>query len=476
MAQAHIPYSKTTHKPLTTAHLAQTMSLLEMNNQELAEKIQAEISQNPALEIKKDPRCPSCGRKLVNKLCPSCSKPTSLSADEPIVFVSTRNDFPSYSSGSSYKQEEYDPFEDYSSQTEDLPAYVLNQIRTELKPEDRLIAAHILTSLDDNGLLPIPTVEIAMYHHIPISRVDAVRELIKRSEPYGVGAHTSQEALIVQLEVLKENGRKVPNHAKKALEDGFKELTQNNLRDLCKAIDISMPQAEQVSKFITENLNPFPAHAYWGTHRNQTNDAPDRYQDPDIIISYQGDKKKPQLVVEILWPIQGNLGVNAMFRKEIAKLPNDQSQELNKEYQKANLLIKCLSQRNHTLVQLMQKLAQEQRQYIIQGDLHMKPLTRASLAEELDVHESTISRAVSSKSVQLPSGKIVPVAQFFDRSLHIRTLIKQIIAAEKKPLSDTKITKILEEEHGLSIARRTVAKYRTMEGILPAHLRKKIKG
>jgi RNA polymerase sigma-54 factor len=76
--------------------------------------------------------------------------------------------------------------------------------------------------------------------------------------------------------------------------------------------------------------------------------------------------------------------------------------------------------------------------------------------------------------VQLPSGKIIPIAQFFDRSLHIRTVIKEIIANEEKPLSDTKITKLLEES-GFNVARRTVAKYRSMEGILPAHLRAKTK-
>jgi RNA polymerase sigma-54 factor len=119
----------------------------------------------------------------------------------------------------------------------------------------------------------------------------------------------------------------------------------------------------------------------------------------------------------------------------------------------------------------MQKLAKEQREFILKGDRYMKPMTRASIADELNVHESTISRAVSSKSVQLPTGKIIPISQFFDRSLHIRTIIKEMIENEDKPLSDAKITKMLKEK-GFDIARRTVAKYRSMEGILPAHLRK----
>jgi RNA polymerase sigma-54 factor len=119
----------------------------------------------------------------------------------------------------------------------------------------------------------------------------------------------------------------------------------------------------------------------------------------------------------------------------------------------------------------MQIITILQREYILNGDAHMKPITRAKLAIELGVHESTISRAVAGKSVQLPSGKIVLLSQFFDRSLHVRTALKTLIAQETKPLSDTKIAKLLAKE-GHEIARRTVAKYRNMEGILPAHMRK----
>ncbi|MCH7663929.1 MAG: RNA polymerase sigma-54 factor, partial [Chloroflexi bacterium] len=99
--------------------------------------------------------------------------------------------------------------------------------------------------------------------------------------------------------------------------------------------------------------------------------------------------------------------------------------------------------------------------------------TRAKLAEELGVHEATISRAVSGKSVQLPSRKIIPISRFFDRSLHIRSELKLIIGKEQMPLSDAKLTVLL-AERGFNIARRTVAKYRSMEGILPAHLRQRI--
>ena len=121
----------------------------------------------------------------------------------------------------------------------------------------------------------------------------------------------------------------------------------------------------------------------------------------------------------------------------------------------------------------MQRLAVIQREFFLHGDAHLLPITRASLAKALDVHESTISRAVSGKAVQLHTGRIIPLAKLFDRSLHIRTALGLIIDQETKPLTDTQLAKLLKEK-GFPVARRTVAKYRSMEGILPAHLRQQI--
>lgn len=470
--QRHIPHANTSHRPMTTAHLAQTMSLLSMNNSELAEKIQSELSANPALEIKEDHRCPTCGRRLVNQDCPSCSRPESINNYEPVVFVSTRYSG-TFSSPSGYDPDA-DSFEDFSAEVEELPIFVLNQIRTELEVDEHLIAAHILTSLDDNGLLAINPVEIAVFYHVPISKIEYVRSMIQQCEPLGIASLSSQEALIVQVKSLIEAGKHPPKNTVKALEESFKELSQKNHRELAKSLGISSQEADEIIAFIRDNLNPFPAQAYWGSHRNHTQEQLDRYHDPDIIISCNGKGEEAQLMVEVLWPIYGNLQINPYYKKALTTSDKEVTEKLNNDYQKANLLIKCLNQRTHTLVQLMQKLAEEQRHFILKGDKFIKPMTRASLAEELAVHESTISRAVSSKSVQLPSGKIIPVSQFFDRSLHIRTIIKEMIAQESKPLSDAKIAEFLDEK-GYNIARRTVAKYRAMEGILPAHQRKKSK-
>jgi RNA polymerase sigma-54 factor len=204
--------------------------------------------------------------------------------------------------------------------------------------------------------------------------------------------------------------------------------------------------------------------------RSKSEPAPGVYHDPDVIISLLNDKPDSPLVVEILLPIMGTLQVSRMFREAIKRAPADRVEEWKSDLERASLLVKCLRQRNHTMVRMMQHLAAHQREFILEGDAQLKPMTRAKMAKELEVHESTISRAVSDKTVQLTNGRIIPLATFFDRSLHIRAVLKEIIAQETKPLSDSQVKKILAEK-GHKVARRTVAKYRAMEGILPAHLR-----
>lgn len=466
--QSHLPYHGPSHRPLTTAHLAQTMALLEMNNEELLEKVEGELANNPALELVEDPVCPSCRRPLIGNACPRCSFSSHDGSEDPIVFVSPPEDH-FFSSGKSYSpNDDFSP-EEYSPDSEDLPTFIFKQISPEINPQDRLVVAHILTSLNEDGLLEVHPSEIALFNHVPLSKVNELIDIIQHCEPIGAGSASPKEALLIQTEILSKS-HKIDPLISTVIRDHWGLLTRQQFRDLGKVLEISTARVKEISNFISENLNPYPARAFWGNVRHHTDSVVDRYHRPDVIISTQGNSENLQLIIEVIWPIRGRLQLNPQFQKALTEAPKEKSAQWNEDFQKANLLIKCLGQRNHTLVQLMEKLALKQRAFILMGDAYTKPITRAQLAEEIQVHESTISRAVSGKSVQLPSGQIIPISKFFDRSLHIRTAMKKIIANEPAPLSDTKISKILSEQ-GYNIARRTVAKYRSMEGILPAHLR-----
>jgi len=454
---------------MTTAHLAQTMTLLSLSAFELKQQIESELAANPALEIVEERRCPHCHRFLPGDgSCPICSRPSNLDVLEPVVYVSPMDDF--------YPKSDYSggeiPDEPISPATEDLATYVLRQIATELDTQQQLIAAHLLTNLDDDGFLTVNLMEVARYFHIPVSRVEAVQQLIQHAEPVGVGSIGPKQALLVQLEILSETGT-VPEYAFEIIADYLDLLSRRQHADIAKHLGISVQRVERIASYIGENLNPFPGRSHWGNVRNPSSDDTSVYRQPDVIIQFLNNDPKSQVVVEIVMPMGGTLQVSQLYKQAIKESEGDSKEAMREDMDKASLFVKCLQQRNHTMQRLMQRLVVIQRPYLANGEKFLIPITRASLAEELGVHESTISRAVSSKSVQLPNRRIVPMAAFFDRSLSARTILREIIANEKKPLSDTEIQKRL-TERGIQVARRTVAKYRAMEGILPAHLRQTI--
>jgi RNA polymerase sigma-54 factor len=310
-----------------------------------------------------------------------------------------------------------------------------------------------------------------MYHHVPLSRVEKIVNLIQHADPVGVGSLTPKEALLVQLEVLGDT-IPIPHLAEKAIQAGIELLSPHHLPELARHLNIPVSQAKEIVRFISDNLNPFPGRAHWGDQTNigSSDGQENTYHFPDIIISRVTEEEDTPLVVEIAMPFYGSLRVNPLFREALQEAPIEKSELWQEDLEQATLLVKCLQQRNHTIVRLMQKLVVKQRDFILYGDAYLKPITRAELADELNVHESTMSRAVSDKAVQLPNRKIVPLSMFFDRSLHIRTALKQIIDEETYTLSDSQIAVLL-LGMGFPVARRTVAKYRSIEGILPAHLR-----
>jgi RNA polymerase sigma-54 factor len=441
------------------------MALIELSAEELEQKVQAELAKNPALDVKDARRCTVCKRQYAdNGPCPRCHPAQTQQPDQPIVFVSPRYDFVHTRSNEETMQER-----DLQSAKEDLPTYVLKQIAPELPAEDRQIAAFILSNLDEDGLLEIPIIEVARYYHVPLSRVGGVIELIQHADPIGVASPSPKDALLIQIEVLAEH-QSVPPHAAVAIQDGMDLLSRHQYAELARQINIQVHQVEEIARFISDNLNPFPGRAYWGDIRTGQSDTPPVFTQPDAIIAPVDGSPEAPLVVEVFSPYAGILRVNPLFRQAINQVSEDTTEQWKSDLGRAELLVKCLQQRTTTIVRLMGRLAVKQREFILHGDKHLHPQTRASLAEELEVHESTISRAVSNKSVQMPNGHIIPLSKFFDRSLQVRTALKQIIEEEKSPLSDSAISELLDEQ-GYSVARRTVAKYRAMEGILPSHLR-----
>ena len=470
MNLSHLQGQNQHQSPMTSAHIAQTMTLLYMTSSELLQTIDVELSKNPALEVIDEHRCPMCGRKLPPQgPCSICSQPKTMDSEETIVFISPRDDLYSYSGSGSTSRDDL-PEDPYSTTNLDLPTYVLRQIAPELEVNEREIAAMILTNLDEDGLLAIEIHDICRYHHVAPSAVETVLKKIQRCDPVGVAARNVQEALLAQVDFLCES-MTIPEFVRRSIAEEFDLLSKRQHHEIAKKFRTTAQRIKLVADFISENLNPFPGRANWGNFRQPNDNTPEVFYQPDVIISYLNNTPGNPLVVEIITPSRGTLRINPIFKKAVREQTSENQEEWRKDIDKAALLIKCIQQRNNTMRQLMESLVAKQKSFIIHGDTELEPLTRAQIADELDVHESTISRAVSNKTVQLPNKKIINMSKFFDRSLSVRAIMKNIIDNEKYPLNDTEVCSRLKKK-GISIARRTVAKYRAMEGILPAHLRR----
>lgn len=452
-------------RPLTTAHLAQTMSLLELSWDELRQRIESELNTNPALEIVEQKTCPSCHRRIDGyKFCPVCSNPAGSDSMQPVVYISSREDFPIQ--GKSTLNENL-PDEEITAYSLDLSSYIFRQISAEIATKDRPLTAHILACINEDGLLDVSIYEIAQYCHVPLSQVEKILHIIQRANPLGVGSSSPKQALLVQLEVLSET-QEVPPLAHDFIRNSLDLLSRRSYGELSKKYQIPLEQVNDLVRYISENLNPYPGRENWGGNSPITENPAFIY--PDIIIEKQDEKPDTPLLVEILSPYAGSLRVSSLFKKAVSEAPPEKTSEWQSSLDAATLLVKCLRQRNQALVKMMRRLVVIQRDFILLGDAYMIPFTRAQLAKELEVHESTISRAVSGKVVQLPNRRLIPLSHLFDRSLQVRTILKEIIQNENQPLSDTQLAELLEKQ-GYPVARRTVAKYRAIEGIPPSRFR-----
>ena len=389
---------------------------------------------------------------------------------ENIIFISPKDEFSNINYSSAVEPYHDEPDYD-SAQTEDLATYVLKQIGPDLEEEQKLVAAYLLNSLDEDGFITTDVFEVAQYYHVLPSSVEEVIDLIQHADPLGVGSRNLQEALLVQLKHISDSVN-VPKGTETLIRDSFDDLKHGKYREIAKRHGLTVRQVQAIEKFIGDNLNPFPARAHWGdTLAGKSNqDYSSVYHEPDILIYYLNEDPKNQLVVEIVMPISGYLRVNQFYKKELKNAPEDRMEEWKNDLDKANLLVKSLYQRNNTISDMTSILIARQEAYIRNGEEYIQPLTRAQIASEMGVHESTISRAVSNKTVMLPNRKVVSLSSFFDRSLNVRTVLKELIQNETKPLSDAKLVTLL-NERGFNVARRTVAKYRLMEGIGSAHQR-----
>ncbi len=347
---------------------------------------------------------------------------------------------------------------------------------TRLSDTDRLIALAIIDTTDDNGrvLASIEDIHTSLMHEldIDVEEVLAVLHRLQQFEPAGVCTRSLQECLQVQLEQLPSDTPSL-DEAKTILSRYLNQLAANDHSQILRRTRLTEDEFRQAMSLI-QSLDPFPGE-------NAVEKDID-YIVPDVFVS----KKNGTWRVEMNPDIAPRLRINSDYAKLIKRADNSADNTfLRDNLQEARWFLKSLQSRHETLMKVASKIVEHQRNFLEHGEEAMKPLILHDIAETLEMHESTISRATTNKYMHTPRG-IFELKYFFSShvattsggecsSTAIRALIKKLVAAEnpRKPLSDNKITQILEEQ-GIKVARRTIAKYRDTLFIPPSNERKRL--
>ncbi|MEF3193038.1 MAG: RNA polymerase factor sigma-54 [Halothiobacillaceae bacterium] len=476
-----------------TPQLQQSIRLLQLSSLELQAEIQQAIETNPMLEIDDE-----SGEETEPPAIepPETLPPTRLDeANTTLDFDASRQDMPeelpidsrwedifgadgstSYSKGSA-EDEERDFLSYTSSGQESLRDHLLSQmLLTPLSPRDQQIATAIIESVDEDGFLEQPLEDIVegLRHDLPdieLDEAEAMLHLVQQFDPPGVAARDLGECLALQLRQVEHPS---PAHADAArLLEHLDLLASRDYTRLQRLLKIDA-EALKAALQVLQGLNPRPGAEL------HSQDA--EYVIPDVIVRKLGGQWR----VELNPDVTPKLRINNLYASLIQRgRRGEDMRYLRDALQEARWFIDSVQRRNATLLAVAEAIVRRQQDFLEHGEAAMRPLVLREIAEELGLHESTVSRVTTNKYMHTPRG-VVEFKHFFSShvgtadggeasSTAIRARIKQLVANEpaSKPLSDSRLTQLLEAE-GINVARRTVAKYRESLGIPPSNERKRL--
>jgi len=498
---------KVAQKQTLTPGLVQMVTVLQLNRLELREMIAQEIAENPvleeamggdeltpeevrqALEQERDPHpademileavrevtTPERGESTSDRTDPSSAadaQPTEGSDPfNEIDFGSFFDDYldPGFRTTAS-EVSDRPSFETFLSSPVTLADYLEQQLSlVVLSHEVRAAADSIVGNLDGNGYLQASLEEMASAGEHKMEDLEEALEVVHALDPTGVGASDLRECLLLQLENLDRKD----SLAWKIVSDHLRLLEVHKKKELAKTLECSREDVDQAINVI-QHLDPFPGLRYSGPGA--------RPIQPDVYIFKEGDEYIIQLYDEDLPQLRLNLSYRHMIRRD--QEPSKEVRNYVKDrYQSALQLIKNIEQRKQTILKVCQAIVSRQLEFLDQGIDHLRPMMIKTVAEEIGVHPSTVSRAVAGKYAHTPQG-VFELRYFFSEAVQgpsgagtplliLKRKVKKMIEDEnpKRPLTDERITKMLREE-GIQVTRRTVAKYREDMKIPSTHHRR----
>jgi len=458
---------KQTQKLLLTPQMQQSLRILQLTAQELKIMINQELENNPLLEeIEADH--PPGGEKDLQET-PSPEVQQIINEDETWWEYTTQK-------GHNEKDEEGRTYRE-SLITKPLPFQndFTQQLALNFQDgENRQVGEFILGNLDESGYLETSPAEIAEALGVTPEAVEKVLKTIQHFEPPGIAARDLRESLLIQLE---HSGEK-ETVAHRIIDRFLPDLGKKRYGPIAKALGVSVQTVKEAHKRIGQ-LEPRPG-------RGVVSGTETGYLTPDLLVTKKDEHYELTFVNEGFPSIR----INPLY-KELLKGKNENPSKKTKEFLKEKLkealtLIRCLNQRRETTAKVLRIVIEFQKEFLEKGLECLKPLTLKDVAGLLGCHESTVSRVVMNKVVETPHG-CFPLKFFFNRptktteegepslaSKSVMAVIEGWIQQEdgKHPMSDQEIVERLKKEN-LTVARRTVAKYRQALKILPSYLRKK---
>ena len=442
-----------TQKLSMTPELIQAIQILQFNHQELVDYVDNEILENPVLE--EDKSYDSQELDIREKIRESS-------------YEEHREEQWEYSPDDD--KEEY-TYEQYVSDEDTLEDYLKMQLEfSRLSEEKRKIGISIIEAIDDNGYLTVSTDEIAAECETDVEKAEDVLDLIQTFEPAGVGARNLKECLIIQL-ASKGN---LTEELEYIIENMLEDLASHKIAKIAKKMNMTNKEIQDMVDLI-KTLEPKPGKLF------DSGDAT-KYISPDIFV----EKINGEYVVTNNDNSVPRLMVSSYYNKLSAQAKKDEELDkyLNERFNSAVWLIKSIEQRKQTIFNVASAIVKYQQDFFDKGEKFLKALTLKQIADELGMHESTVSRSINGKYMESPRG-MYELKFFFSSGVSaddgksvssnsVKSIIKELIGKEnpKKPYSDQEMVDILKNK-GIEISRRTVAKYREGLGILSSSKRRR---
>ncbi|TAL16032.1 RNA polymerase sigma-54 factor [bacterium] len=462
-----------TQELVMTPQLQQAIKLLQLNRMELLDRVQEELEENPLLEEVKDSESeePADSPTALLELTPETVKDEALPKEiEEWEQYLAAHDQPPVADHIPEPAEERTSFENYIAPETTLHDHLLWQLRMgDVEQREFEIGEVIIGNIDDDGYLRSTVEEIAETLNEPVSSVERVLSLIQDFDPTGVASRSLEECLMRQAE-----DREAPAYVKKIISEGIKYLESKNYPKMARDLGITLEEANLGAKFIS-GLEPKPGRAFF--------EARVDYVVPDVYVTKRGDEYVVQLNNDGL----PHLRVSPYYRS-ILKNESDEGKAakgyIQERIQAAMWLIRAIEQRQQTLLKVANSIVKFQKNFFDNGVTQLRPLILRDVADDIGMHESTVSRVTTGKYMSTPQGTF-ELKYFFSSAISrhggedlasrsVKARIKEVVSREDSgnPLSDQEIAKILEKEFSLKIARRTVSKYRESMGILPSGSRR----